>query len=72
MPTFRVLRSSPKTEKTGQVSYEDGQPIRWHRVTHWPVIGTIEARSEEDALSLARAKFGGRPVIEPAQDIHYV
>ena len=65
---YRVLRSHPLTERTGEVTYgSDGEPIKWHRVTSWPVLGTAKSYHE------ARAKFGGRPVLEPIEDeIHYI
>lgn len=72
MFTYRVLRSRPNTEKTGQVVYEDGQTLKVHRVIGWPVLGTVQASSERQALGIARERFGGRPVIESADAIHYL
>jgi hypothetical protein len=73
MPLYRALRTTPLTERNGQTSYEDGKTVRWHDVTHWPALGTIQAKSAEIALRMARETYGGRPVIEEIPEpIHYV
>jgi hypothetical protein len=56
---YRVLSPRPKTEKTGEITYDsDGEAIKWHKVISWPELGTARDMQE------AREKFGGRPVLE--------
>jgi hypothetical protein len=55
---YRVLATAPKTEKTGEASMSPEGLIRWHRVVEWRHLGYAD--SYEDA----RARFGGRPVLE--------
>jgi hypothetical protein len=62
---YKVLSTRPKTERTGEVTTgPDGEPIKWHRVTSWPELGTAKDMEE------ARRKFGGRPVLEYIGKIH--
>jgi hypothetical protein len=73
MPLYRALRTTPLTERNGQTSYEDGKTVRQHDITTWPALGTLRSKSKEQAVIDARAKWGGRPVIEEIPEpIHYV
>ncbi len=57
---YAVLSPSPQTQKTDQQfrDPESGRTLHWHRITTWPQIGTANSYEE------ARAKFGGRPVLQ--------
>jgi hypothetical protein len=83
MTLYRVLRPAPLTERTGEVTYDGDQQvvsqdttdqqIRWHRVTSWPELGTIQAKSAEQAIRMAREEYGGRCALEEIQEpIYYV
>jgi hypothetical protein len=73
MTLYRVLRPAPLTERTGEVTYDGDQQIRWHRVTSWPQLGTIQATSAEQAIRMAREEYGGRCALEEIQEpIYYV
>lgn len=52
---YRVLK--PRYEKTGEVTQTPEGPIRWYRVD-WIHQGYADNYAD------ARARFGGRPVLE--------
>lgn len=63
---YRVLRPSPLTRKTSEQVPGADPGVRYHEVTTWPVLGYATSYEE------AREKFGGRPVLEEVDDLHYV
>jgi hypothetical protein len=75
MPLYRALTRSPLTEKTSETYVNDrGDIAYWHRITKWPTQGNpFEAKDDQSAYQIARATFGGRPVVEQIEEpIHYV
>jgi hypothetical protein len=74
MPIYRALTPAPLTEKTNETFINDrGEAKRSHRVTHWPIQGEFRAEDHISAYQIARATFGGRPVVEQIEEpIHYV
>jgi hypothetical protein len=75
MPLYRALTRSPLTEKTREIAVADnGYTAYWHRITRWPTQGQpFEAQDAASAYQIARATFGGRPVVEQIEEpIHYV
>jgi hypothetical protein len=60
---YQVLSTRPITERTGEKSQaRDAEgnirTVHWEEVTTWPILGMAKDYDE------ARAKFGGRPVLQ--------
>lgn len=65
MPAYLALSTTPTITPTGEVTRtKTGEDIRWHRVSYWRELGTINAKDDLAALQQAKDRFGGSPVIQ--------
>lgn len=62
---YRVLR--PKYEKTGEVTYADGEEIRWNRVAEWIELGVAHSMDDANAKFPRGRKNGYSHVLEAIQ-----